>query len=154
LTFSDDGLCSHSFSAQHLPTPTPSIVSSWIDNIRTTLSTTAAGHGPITRLLLRPHLYHPCTAQTCPSGQNLLPLRRSAGRLCDDTARGEATLEPALLNDQYLTTAQLAAMIFAISPPSLLMRDSVLDQTVLTSAAAVTSASRLSADELWRTDAL
>jgi hypothetical protein len=155
LTYHHDGLCSHSFiTPPSFPTLTPSSVSSWIDNTQTTRSTTAAGHGPTTRLLLRPRHYRPCTARTCPPDQNQPRLLRRAGLQCDDTARGEATLELALSNDQYLTTAQVAATIFAILPPLLLMNDSALGRTVLTSAAAVTSASRLSADEPWRTDAL
>jgi hypothetical protein len=92
----DDGLYSHSFSTPpSFPTRviTPSIPS-W-SNIQTTRSTTTAGHGPTTRLL-QPRQCHPCTPQTCHQGQSLLPPSRRADRQCDDTARGEATLELAL----------------------------------------------------------
>ena len=128
------------------------IIPSW-NNIQTTRSTTPADHGPTT-LLLQPRPCPPCTQQTCQSDQNLLPHLRRAGLQCDGTARGEAILELALSNDRYLTTAQAAATIFATLPLSPLMRDSALDRTALTFAAAATSASRLSADEPWRIDAL
>jgi hypothetical protein len=148
----DDGLYSHSFSTPPFPTrvTTPSIPS-W-SNIQTTRSTTTAGHGHTIRLL-QPRQCHPCTPQTCQPGQNpLLPSRR-ADRQCDDTARGEATLELAPLSDRSLTTAQAAAMTYAILPPSLLTRDYALDQMALTFAANATSASRSSAGEPWKIDA-
>jgi hypothetical protein len=154
FTIHHDGLCSHSFSTPLFPTPTPTVVSSWIDNTQTTRSTTTAGHGPTTRPLLRPRHSPPCTPQTCQPGRNLLRLPHRADLQCDGTVRGEATLERALSSDRSLTMARIAATIFAILPLSLLMRDSALDRTVLTFAAAVTSASRLSAGGLWRTDAL
>jgi hypothetical protein len=89
----DDGLYSHSFSTPSFPTRVI-IIPSW-SNIQITRSTTTAGHGPIT-LLLQPRQCHQCTLQTCQPSQNLLPPSHRADRQCDDTARGEATLELAL----------------------------------------------------------
>jgi len=146
FTYHDDRLYSHSFS-------TLTTVSSWIDNTQITHSTTTAGHGPTTRLLQTRH-YPPFTAQTCQQNPSQQLLLHRAGLRCDGIAREEATLELALSSVRYLTTAQDAGMIYAIRLPSLPTRDFALGRTALTFAAAVTSASRLSAGEPWRIDVL